>query len=247
MSDEKPPPRSGGVNVEGGGDVNVGGDVAGRDVIKTTTTNVGFGPKDVQRLVVTVAVLVFVTAGCFFTGGLAVGGVAFVALQRPVISTNEASANRFASSLSDLRALSPGQPFVLNFTEEEISSYFRLRLAPQSGVTDGKVRLLAEPGQLAVGGRASDLGNLRFAATFDLQDTPGAPLHLKAAAVQILSLGTWGESGAFGWVTVPTQLLQPLADRLNNLFGNIQLNSDSVEATAFLPNSPAWAVSGVAR
>jgi hypothetical protein len=246
MSDEKPPPRSGGVNVEGGGDVNVGGDVVGRDVVKTTTTNVGFGPKDVQRLVITVAVLVFVTAGCFFTGGLAVGGVAFVALQRPVTSDNVPAADRFESALSDLRALSPGQPFVLNFTEEEISSYFRLRFSPQSGVTDGKVRLLAEPGQLVVGGRASDLGNLRFAATFGLQDTPGAPLHLTAAAVQILPLGTWGESGAFGWVPVPTQLLQPLADRLNNLFGNVQLSS--VEATASLPDHPpAWAVSGVAR
>ncbi len=244
MSDEKPPPRSGGVNVEGGGDVNVGGDVAGRDVVKATTTNVGFGPKDVQRLIITVAVLVFVTAGCFFTGGLAVSGVAFAALQRPVTSTNVAAAARFASALSDLHALPPGQPFILNFTEEEISSYFRLQLAPQNGVTDGKVRLLDEPGKLVIGGQWSKLGNLRFAATFALPDTPGVPLRLTAAAVQILSLGKWGESGTFGWVFVPTQLLQPLADNLNALFGNVQLSG--VEATAAQP-FPAWAVSGVAR
>jgi hypothetical protein len=246
MSDEVPTPHSDGVNVEGGGDVTVGGDVAGHDVVKTTTTTtvIGFSPKDVQRLVIIVAAIVFVTAGCFFTGGLAVGGAAFVALGRPVNSTNSSAADRFESVLAQVHALPAGQPFVLNLTEEEISSYFRLRLAPQIGVADGKVRLLDQPGHLVVGGQARSLGNRRFAATFVWQDTPGAPLRLTAAAVQVLPLGKLGESGAFGWVFVPTQLLQPLADNLNNLFGNVQLNG--VEATAAEP-VPAWAVSGVAR
>ncbi len=71
MSDEKQE-QPGGVNVEGGGDVTVGGDVAGRDVVKTTTTTtfVGFSPKDVQRLIIVVAAIVFATAACFFSGGV---------------------------------------------------------------------------------------------------------------------------------------------------------------------------------
>jgi len=85
MSEEKRE-EPGGVNVEGGGDVTVGGDVAGRDVVKTTatTTIVGFSPKDVQRLIITVGVIVFVTAGIFFSGGLAVGFVALRELNRTV-------------------------------------------------------------------------------------------------------------------------------------------------------------------
>jgi hypothetical protein len=243
MSDEKQE-QPGGVNVEGGGDVTVGGDVAGRDVVKTTTTTtiVGFSPKDVQRLIITVGVIVFVTAGIFFSGGLAVGFVALRELNRTVNSDNPPAADRFESLLTQLRALPPGQPFTLEFTEEEISSYFRLRLAPQVGVTDGRVRLLDQSSQLVVGGQASDLGGLPFAATFEWQDTPGAPLRLTSAAIQVLQLKDKDDKNLpFGWVFVPTPLLQPLASNLNNLFGNVQLTD--VAATA----PQTWTLSGVAR
>ena len=234
----------GGVNVEGGGDVTVGGDVAGRDVVKTTTTTtiVGFSPKDVQRLIITVGVIVFVTAGIFFSGGLAVGFVALRELNRTVNSDNPPAAARFESALAQLRALPPGKTFTLGFTEEEISSYFRLRLAPQVGVTDGRVRLLDQSSQLVVGGQASDLGGLPFAATFELQDTPGAPLRLTSAAIQVLQLKDKdGKSSPFGWIVVPTWLIQSLADDLNSLFGNVQLTD--VAATAL----HTWTVSGVTR
>jgi hypothetical protein len=243
MSDEKQE-QPGGVNVEGGGDVTVGGDVAGRDVVKTTTTTtvVGFSSKDVQRLVLTVGVIVFITAGVFFSGGLAMGFVALRALNSPVNSDNPPAAARFESALAKLRALPPGQPFTLEFTEEEISSYFRLRLAPQMGVTDGRVRLLDQSSQLVVGGQASDLGGLPFAATFEWQDTPGAPLRLTSAAIQVLQLKDKDDKNLpFGWVFVPTPLLQPLASNLNNLFGNVQLTG--VAATA----PQTWTLSGVAR
>ena len=242
MSDEKRE-EPGGVNVEGG-DVTVGGDVAGRDAVKTTTTTtiVGFSPKDVQRLIITVGVIVFVTAGIFFSGGLAVGFVALRELNRTVNSDNPPAAARFESALAHLRALPPGQSFIFEFTEEEISSYFRLSLAPQIGVTDGKVRLLDQSSQLVVGGQASDWGNLPFAATFDLQDTPGAPLRLTSAAIQVLQLkGKDDKNLPFGWVFVPTPLLQPLASNLNNLFGNVQLTSVAA------PALQTWTVSGVAR
>ena len=235
----------GGVNVEGGGDVTVGGDVAGRDVVKTTTTTtiVGFSPKDVQRLIITVGVIVFVTAGIFFSGGLAVGFVALRELNRTVNSDNPPAAARFESAQAQLRALPPGQSFIFEFTEEEISSYFRLSLAPQIGVTDGKVRFFQdEPGKLIVGGQASDLGGLPFAATFEWQDTPGAPLRLTSAAIQVLQLKDKDDKNLpFGWVFVPTPLLQPLASNLNNLFGNVQLTD--VAATA----PQTWTLSGVAR
>ena len=243
MSDKKQE-QPGGVNVEGGGDVTVGGDVAGRDVVKTTTTTtiVGFSPKDVQRLIIVVAAIVFATAACFFSGGVALGAGAFVALNRTVNSNNEAAADRFESYLAQLRALPPGQPFTLQFTEEEISSYFRLRLAPQIGVTDGKVRLLDESSQLLVTGQASDLGSLPFAATFELQDTPGAPLRLTSAAIRVLQLKDKnGKISSFGWMYVPTPLLQPLASNLNNLFSNVQLTGVAA------PAPQTWTVSGVAR
>ncbi len=126
--------------------------------------------------------------------------------------------------------------------EEPVSSYFRLRLAPQIGVTDGRMRLLDQSSQLVVGGQASDLGGLPFAATFEWQDTPGAPLRLTSAAIQVLQLKDKDNKNLpFGWVIVPTPLLQPLASNLNNLFGNVQLTSMAA------PALQTWTVSGVAR
>src|SRR3990172_1196590 len=235
---QEPAPSS--VSVESGGDVSVGGDVAGRDVVKTTTTHIGFGVKEVQRLVLTVGALVFVTAACFFSGGIAVGFATFNALQRPVNSDNPPAAARFASYIHDVRSLPPGQPFILGFTEEEISSSFRLNVAPQAGVANGKVRLLDEPGKLVVGGEAARLGGLPFVATFEVQGTPGAPLKLTAVAVQILKIN----NSPFGWVFVPPALLQSVEDDLNSLFANAQLTR--VELASPAPD-PAWVVNGVAQ
>jgi len=221
-----------------GRDLNVGGDVAGGDVVKTTTTNVGLGAKEVQRLLLTVGALVFITAACFFSGGLAVGAVAVNTLNRPVNSNDPAAAARFAAYLEELRALSPGQPFAFGFTEQEISAYFRLTLAPSLGITNGKVRLLDDPGQLVVGGQLTQLGGLPFAATFHVTDTVGAPLSLTAAAVQILPL----KDSLFGWVFVPVSAFGSITDNLNRLFANLQFNS--VEAAA---PAPAWIVNGLAH
>src|SRR5436190_24380308 len=74
-------------------ELNAGRDIVGRDVVTTNaTTIVGFSPKAVMQLVVSVGLLVFVTAACFFSGGLVVGGAALVALERPVNSNSEAAA-----------------------------------------------------------------------------------------------------------------------------------------------------------
>jgi hypothetical protein len=239
---ESNPPPAGTVNL-GASDnaqMNIGGDVAGRDVLKSTTTNVGFGFKEVQRLVITVGVLVFVTALIFFSGGIAVGVVAFKALARPVNSQNPEAAARFEGFVTELRGLQSGQPFIFQFKEEEISSYFRLTLAPQIGVTDGKVRLLDQPGKLVVGGEAAQIGNLPFIAAFDVVDTPGAPLKLTSAAVHILQI----KDSSFGWVFVPAFALQSIADKLNHIFTNVQISTVEVNAPA---PDPVWTVTGVGQ
>lgn len=234
-----PDPQRPNINIEAGGDLNAGTFVGG-NVTTTTTTNtnthVGFNASQVQRLLITVGMLVFVTAGCFFTGGLAVGSAAFVALNRPVFSDNQEAALRFQSFLEDLRALPPGQSFSFGFTEEEISSYFRLILGPQLGINNGKVRLL-EVGTLVVAGQTSDLGNIPFAATFEITDEIGAPLKLKAAALQILRLG----DSSFGWVAVPTGLLQNVETNINDSFGRVEIKEVRPQA------ADTWVMTGVSH
>jgi hypothetical protein len=222
-------------------ELNAGRDIVGRDVVTTTTTtNVGFSPAAVQRLVISVGVLVFVTAACFFSGGVVVGGAALVALDRPVNSNSEAAARRFAEKLQALQALPAGQAFKFTFTEEEISSYFRLIIAPTlpGEISNGKVRLL-DNGELVVGGQAGFLRDANFAATFAWQDVPGAPLRLKGAAVRLLP----GES-AFGWVAVPGVVLQPVTGQINSLFGGVQFTS---VVDGHLGPQPAWQVEGVSH
>src|SRR5512139_3717531 len=102
---------SGGVTVQPGGDANVGGDVVGRDkVVQTTTTvtNVGMTPEAVRRLVITVGAMVFVTALCFFSGGIVAGAVAVQALGRPVDSSLPNAAS-FQAKLDQVNAAEPGQ------------------------------------------------------------------------------------------------------------------------------------------
>ncbi len=243
MSDTPPPApppddKRPNLNISAGRDLNAGTIVGGNQVI---TTHVGLGAAAVQKLVVTVGVLVFVTAACFFSGGLAVGVGAFVALNKNVNSNDPVAAARFETTLGQLQALPAGQPFELGFTEQEISSYFRLVVAPQIGVTDGKVRLLDDVGTLVVGGQATELNNLRFAATFQWQEVPGAPLALKAAAIQVLPLG----NAPFGWVAVPTGALQSITDQINAIFGDVTLTSVIDQSVS--PTEPAWVINGLSR
>jgi hypothetical protein len=237
-----PPPA---VQVGGdvGGDVvsgdvhrtnTAGRDIVGRDVV-TTTTNVGFSAAAVQRLLLTVGAMIFVTAACFFSGGIFVGGAALAALNTTVNSDEPEAAAQFAEILQAVESLPPGTPFSFTFTEQQISAYFRQVLAPRIGVSDGKVRLLPD-GRLVVGGRADNLRGLPFAATYAWQNVRGAPLRLESAAVQVLRVG----QTSFGWVAVPPALLGSTAGRVNELFGDVQL----VDVDP-LPGREAWTVEGV--
>lgn len=191
-----------------------GHDIAGRDIYNTTT-NIGFNQNTVLKLVIAVGVIVFLTAGCFFSGGIVVGVGALLALNRPVPVT-AASAASMQMKLADLQSTPPNTPFTLSFSEQEINSYFNRVVAPDMNITNGKIRLLS-PGELVVGGDASELSNLPFAATFQVvTGQPGQTLKLVGAAVDLLPFS----NGSFGWVVVPNTVLAPIAEQINDYLGS---------------------------
>ena len=226
------PPR--GPHLESGGDVNVGGDVAGRDVIQNQTIQTGLSEKTVIRLVVIVGVLVFITAACFFSGGVVIGAAALAALNRPV-GSDPAKAVIFEQKLLALNAVAPGQAVTFAFSEDEVSSYVKYILGPQIGFVaeTGKVRLVDET-QVIVSGRLADLGGLEVAATFQLSNIAGQPLALQSAAAHVVDAG----ATPFGWVALPASLLQPAADELNARLGGAQLVAAS--AITADPNNVIW-------
>lgn len=220
-----------------------GRDVVGRDVV-TTTTNVGFSAAAVQRLLLTVGFMVFVTAACFFSGGVVLGGAAIAALDSPVDSDDPALAAQFGELLAAMQNVAPGEAVSFTFTEAQISAYFRQVVAPTLplDLTDGRVRLLGDD-QLVIGARAGDLANANVAATFDWQATPGEPLRLTAAAIQVLPLG----NALFGWVAVPTPVLQPLSAGINDLFGGLQLTAVDALPPDDPIEGPTWDVTVIGQ
>lgn len=242
------PPRDASGNVSSQGDIQAGRDIAGRDIAgrdiagrdilhEETTTNIGFSQQAVLRLVIAVGVMVFITGACFFSGGVAIGAGAFFALNRPV-NSNLPAAQDLQRKLDALRALPPNQPFQVTFTEEELSSYFRLIVGPQNGIRDGKLRLLPED-KLVIAGNVDSLGGRSAAAVFSVQKNSDKLLHLDSAAIRLVNIGR----GQFGYVLVPTALLQPVADQVNAaLAGNYRVTNIR-EVTS--ENQPAWSIEGI--
>jgi hypothetical protein len=230
-----PEPEASDSQVSAGRDLSAGRDIAGRDVV-TQTTLVGLSPKFALQLAALVGMMVFVTAACFFSGGIALGAGAFVALNRQVDS-NVLAAASMQGKLQQVSALPPNQRVRLGFTEEELSSYFRFVLAPELGIHDGRARFLSAD-RLLIYGQTSQLGNLPFIATYTVQLNSSDPLRLTGAAVQWIRVG---ESN-IGWVAVPTFFFRTLDDQVRDLLGpNLWLTSVQV-----LPGeAPAWVVEGV--
>jgi len=239
------PEASGGVAVSGG-QVQVGGDVAGRDVVHVTQT--GLGAAAVHRLVVLIGGLGLVvgfcfllTATCFFSGGVVLGNVIFDAFKRPVETSPEA-AQRMEQRLKDLNALVSGQPFATTTTEIESSSYLRFILGPQIGVSEPKVRYL-EPHRIAVSGRAAALNNLPFVVTFKL----GA--GASSVEIEWMAIQAWQTPDSnFGWVAVPAMFVQAqVAPIANSLLGQLKFVT-IVDVTPATPAAPrVWDVIGVRR
>ncbi len=217
-----PPPESsgtqnvsGGVTVQPGGDANVGGDVVGRDKVTQTTTNVtnvGMGPEAVRRLVITVGVLVFVTALCFFSGGILVGATALRAFDRPINSTVSA-AQDFQSGLNEVKNLSAGRSFQWTYAETDLSSYTRFFLGPKLG-SNWRARLLPN-GEVAFQGNWS--GMLGLPVTVVTRMEPNSPqlYHTTGAMVQVITVS----NSDFGWVALPAFVVQPLVDAINQDIG----------------------------
>lgn len=228
--------QSGGVDVSGG-QVRSGRDIAGRDIVT------GYSAEAVQRLIVTVGALVFVTAFCFFSGGLIVGIGALQALGKPVRSS-EAAALSMQNKLNAIARLPSDTRFTVPFTEDEISSYVRFIAGPPLGLNDGKVRLLEPPGRLIVAGEWKALNNLPVAATFRLG--PGdKPLRLESAAAQVLPTG----DSPFGWVAVPNAVVEPTVGQIDErLFSNVRIETvrGGIAVTGGV-RQPEWSLTGVKK
>lgn len=227
---DRPEPRpphstSGGVNI-GAEDVTIGGSVVGRDQITSTmigddliqgnvtnVTNVGLSPHAVQRLIITVGLVVFVTAACFFAGGIFVGANVFTALNRPVNSTQEA-ADRFEQKMDAIAQLPPGDTYQLRFTEQELNSYLRFTLGPQIGLSDARARVLGN-GQFVVYGRYADLGGLPVMLVGGPQAGSDQLFNISQSSAQIAPVesGQPDTVSAIGWAPVPNALVQPLVDK----------------------------------
>lgn len=197
-----------------GGNVNVAGDsIRGQ----TVTVQRGFAAADVQRLVLTVGGLVFVTAACFFLFGAVSAAALLNVLARPVESSPEA-AESMQRKVQQIQALPPNTQFQVAFSEDEISSYFRFILGPQMGVTNGKARLMNETGQIALGGNLVSAGGLPFLAEMQVTTTE-TPIEIQRVWLKIIPTP---EGVNFGWIPIPT-LTRDWQTLLNErLFGKVQ-------------------------
>ncbi|HZQ07545.1 MAG TPA: hypothetical protein VFD70_13270 [Anaerolineae bacterium] len=225
LSEEHP---HGGIEITGGevhadhdivaGDVNIAGDsITGQNV----TVQRGYSAGEVQRLVIIVGGLVFLTAACFFIFGALSAAAVVGVINRPLVGgSSPQKAAEMQAKIDNITSMPPGSSFQQVFTEDEVSSYFRFILAPRLGVTDGKARFMDEPGQIALGGNLTSAGNLPFLAQVELTTDP-VPVHLEAVWVKVLPTP---EGSAFGWVVV-TPLAQRFEEQINSfLLGKVQFN-----------------------
>jgi hypothetical protein len=242
MSDQPEKPDKD-LNITAGDDVTVGGDVVGGDKTTTTTTHVGFSATQVQRLLITVGALVFLTAACFFSGGLAVGFVAFNALNTPV-GSSQAAAQRFEVSLDRIQDLAPGQPFEFRFSDEELSSWVKFVAGPQIGFATetGRARILSAD-TVMIHGQLASAGNLPVIATLKFTSDPARPIQIVSAAAKFLRVGEPTDS--FGYVAVPPGFLADAEQRINQLIGGVQVSRTTDISAAV--GAPALSVEGVRR
>ncbi len=208
-----PPQQSGGVDVSGGR-VEVGRDLAGRDIYE------GFSAAAVQRLLITVGALVFLatmcSAVCFFVSGFAVASQVN-AFSRPIDSTLNA-ARSMQLKLDLIAALPSGRSLPITFSETELSSYMRFVVGPPNGLGDARLRMLDTPLELAIVGNYQGIGGVPVLATFRMS-TGDQPLELQSTAIQVFG----SRDSAVGWIVVPDALVAPLIGRVvDPLFSQVR-------------------------
>lgn len=231
------------LNLTAGDDVTVGGDVVAGDKATTTTTHVGFSAAQVQRLLITVGGLVALTAILFFSGGLAVGFVAFNALNRPVGSSSEA-AQRFDTSVAQIQNLSPGQPFEFRFSDEELSSWVKFVAGPQLGFAPGTGRArIISADEFVIAGQLAAANNLPVIATLKFTTDPARPIQIQSASAKFLRVGE--PTDMFGYIVVPAGFLGDTEQRINQLLGGVQVTETTDISTEV--GAPALSVEGVRR
>lgn len=198
-----------------GGDVNVAGDSISAQQVSVQR---GFSASEVQRLVLLVGGLVFITALIFFIVGAVSAAAVVSVLSRPLPGGSPPEAAfRMQQKIDALNSLEPGQRFRVLFSEEEISSYFRHIAGPSLGISNGKARLMDEPGQIALGGNLDSMNGLPFMAQIQVTTTE-IPLEVEGVWVKILPTP---EGVTFGWIPV-TALAQNFKEQINKaLFGEV--------------------------
>ena len=216
--------RAGG-DVVGGDKITAGRDVAGRDIVHIDDRDViqvGYSSKAVQRLVITVGVLVFVTAACFFSGGILIGARVFsqfdrlpINAQGQLVNSSEASALSMAHKIEEAKAIGAGDQYLLEFSEDELSSYIHFVIGPELGLVDGRARFVA-PGVIAISGQFGALGNLPVLVTFSVQSNASEIVQVEQVAVQVLRI----ENSSFGWVIVPNVLVAQIAGKVKDILGS---------------------------
>jgi hypothetical protein len=179
--------------------------------------------------------MVFVTALCFFSGGIVVGFAALQAFQRPLPSTLPA-AEGFQAGLNQVQALPSGQAFRWSYTETELSSYMRFILGPQIGF-DARARFLSSD-EVAFQGSWSGMLGLPVTVVTRMEADSPQLYHTVSAALQILPL----PNSSLGWVALPASAVQPLVDAINRDIGQgyvaRAIDFPSFQATASWGSAP---------
>jgi hypothetical protein len=242
-SSPTPPSSHGGVDIHG--DVRAGRDLVAGDSI---TVQRGFSAADVQRIALIVGALVFGTAACFFIFGAVSAAVLVGIVGRPLTQPpGPEHADSMQAKLAALRALPPGAPFTQTFSELEISSYFQFILGPQVGVSNGKARLMDQPGEIALSGNADQFGGIPFVARLKVT-TSDPPFQVQGAWVKVLPTPP---GSSLGYIPLGP-LANNLGDRLNAQLGN-RVHFDRIVQrgggnTAQMPSvEPLLQVQGSAR
>lgn len=242
----------GGIDIQGGdvragrdivaGDVNIAGDsISGQSV----SVQRGFTAQEVQRLILIVGGLVFLTAACFFVFGAVSAATLVATLNRPLAGGDSSleAARQMQNKIDALNGLRPGQQFRVSFSEEELSSYFRFVLGPAIGVREGKARF-TDTGQIVLGGSLDEFNGLPFMAVVNVT-TAELPFELSSAWLKVLPTP---EGVTLGWIPI-TPFAQTLNQRINAfLFGRVQFTSvRQVGVTGPEIGARAFLLEGVAK
>ncbi|HZY41143.1 MAG TPA: hypothetical protein VFF59_03995, partial [Anaerolineae bacterium] len=121
---------------------------------------------------------------------------------------------RFAQQMDTVAQMEPGDTYQLRFTEQELSSYLRLILGPQIGLSNARVRVLGN-GQFVVYGRYADLGGLPIMLVGGPQAGSDQLFNISQSSAQIVPVdaGQPNTVSTLGWVPVPNAIVQPLIDK----------------------------------